>query len=194
MSRSTENSTYAPTTWQINFELQDAIPKGTYTLQMALASATFSEIQVWCLQVLQQTCASLVIISKRKTKLSFSSVDRVTTLWKHWKVRFNDPSMGKPLFTTMLIGSDNAIARHGIHGLYHFYSIQVPGDNLRRGSNTLALTQSRATTAFQGVMYDYIRLEGPPHPSWDGQNPSFGGNSSGFMNHPNCLFPADKVM
>lgn len=77
------------------------------------------------------------------------------------KVRFNDPSKGKPLFSTMLIGSDNAIARHGIHGLYRFYSIQVPGDHLRRGSNTLALMQSRAENAFQGVMYDYIRLEGP---------------------------------
>ncbi|KAK4781046.1 hypothetical protein SAY87_017152 [Trapa incisa] len=33
---------------------------------------------------------------------------------------------------------------------------------LRTASNALSLTQSRAQTPFQGVMYDYIRLEGHP--------------------------------
>ncbi|KAK4781047.1 hypothetical protein SAY87_017153 [Trapa incisa] len=86
-----------------------------YTLQLALAAASISQIQV----------------------------------------RFNDPSTEKmPLFTTTLIGSDDAIARHGIHGLYHLYSISVPGASLRAGSNALSLTQSRAEMPFQGVMYD----------------------------------------
>ncbi|PKI61471.1 hypothetical protein CRG98_018154 [Punica granatum] len=123
VTRNKGNSTFEPTTWQVKFELRDVSPKETYTLQLALASATFSEIQV----------------------------------------RFNDPKMGKPLFTTMLIGSDNAIARHGIHGVHHFYSIQVPGSYLQKGSNTLYLTQARARGLFEGVMYDYLRLEGPPN-------------------------------
>lgn len=79
------------------------------------------------------------------------------------QVRFNDQS-SKPAFTTGLIGRDNAIARHGIHGLYWFYSINVPSTLLLHGKNVIYLTQTRATDAFQGLMYDYIRLEGPPRP------------------------------
>lgn len=40
------NSTQVPTTWQIKFELQAVSPNGTYTLQLALASATYSRVQV----------------------------------------------------------------------------------------------------------------------------------------------------
>lgn len=78
------------------------------------------------------------------------------------QVRFNDPTMEPPLFATGRIGQDNAIARHGIHGLYWLYSIPVPSSQLRRGSNTIFLTQAWAINPYQGVMYDYIRLEGPP--------------------------------
>ncbi|KAK1576007.1 hypothetical protein Q3G72_010089 [Acer saccharum] len=78
------------------------------------------------------------------------------------QVRFNDADRAnKALFSTGRIGKDNAIARHGIHGLYKLYTIDVPSSHLQRGNNTLYLTQSRHIGAFQGVMYDYIRLEGP---------------------------------
>ncbi|KAF3553446.1 hypothetical protein F2Q69_00016455 [Brassica cretica] len=76
------------------------------------------------------------------------------------QVRINDPESDH-IFTTGLIGKDNAIARHGIHGLYRLYSIDVAGNLLGAGDNTIYLTQSRSTTPFQGVMYDYIRLESP---------------------------------
>lgn len=65
------------------------------------------------------------------------------------------------IFTTGLIGKDNAIARHGIHGLYRLYSIEVGGNLLNVGDNTIYLTQTRSIGPFQGVMYDYIRLESP---------------------------------
>ncbi|XP_030455890.1 rhamnogalacturonate lyase B isoform X3 [Syzygium oleosum] len=78
------------------------------------------------------------------------------------QVRFNDLSIEPPHFATGKIGQDNAIARHGIHGLYWLYSIPVPSSQLRSGSNTIFLTQARAINPYQGVMYDYIRLEGPP--------------------------------
>ncbi|RZC87186.1 hypothetical protein C5167_042117 [Papaver somniferum] len=42
------------------------------------------------------------------------------------KVRFNDENVFPPHFTTGLIGKDNAMARHGIHGLYWMYDINVP--------------------------------------------------------------------
>ncbi|CAK7339754.1 unnamed protein product [Dovyalis caffra] len=122
VTRNMGNHTYQATTWQIKFEIENIVRTGNYTLQLALASATASELQV----------------------------------------RINDKRAKRPHFTTGLIGRDNAIARHGIYGLYWFYSINVPSHLLCRGNNTIYLTQPRCTSPFQGIMYDYIRLEGPP--------------------------------
>ncbi|KAI4328110.1 hypothetical protein L6164_020494 [Bauhinia variegata] len=124
VTRSTGNNTYESATWQIVFDLPNVAEGGNYTLQMALASATYS----------------------------------------HLEVRFNDPSVLPAHFTTGLIGEDNAIARHGLHGLHWLFSIDVPSSRLVEGKNTIYLKQSKATDAFQGVMYDYIRLEGPSSP------------------------------
>ncbi|XP_019232851.1 PREDICTED: probable rhamnogalacturonate lyase B [Nicotiana attenuata] len=77
-------------------------------------------------------------------------------------VRVNDEKAREPVFTTGLIGGSNAIARHGIHGLYWLYSIGIQGNLLVKGPNTIFLTQTNADlTAFNGVLYDYLRLEGP---------------------------------
>lgn len=79
------------------------------------------------------------------------------------KVRVNEADITTPPhFTTGFIGKDNAIARHGIHGLYWLYAMGIPGSQLVTGSNTIYLTQSRGNSPFKGIMYDYIRLEGPP--------------------------------
>ncbi|KAL5079877.1 hypothetical protein RYX36_008298 [Vicia faba] len=77
------------------------------------------------------------------------------------EVRFNDASVEPPHFATGRFGGDNAIARHGIHGLYWLFSIDVPSYLLVKGQNIIYLKQSRAINPFQGVMYDYIRLERP---------------------------------
>lgn len=77
------------------------------------------------------------------------------------QVRINNDEV----FTTGEIGHDNTIARHGIHGLYRLFNIDVPGTLLVKGNNTIFLTQTMCTSPFQGVMYDYIRLEGPPESS-----------------------------
>lgn len=77
------------------------------------------------------------------------------------KVRVNDPKARRPLFTSGLIGRDNSIARHGIHGLYWLFNVNVPGTLLNEGANTIFLTQPRCDSPFQGLMYDYLRLEGP---------------------------------
>ncbi|XP_043811011.1 rhamnogalacturonate lyase B-like [Manihot esculenta] len=122
VNRRVGNMAYEATTWQIIFELKSAKLSGSYTLQIALASATNSELQV----------------------------------------RFNNAKAKRPLFTTRLIGRDNAIARMGIHGLYWLYSIQVPSTQLLQGKNIIYLTQSRKGSPFNGIMYDYIRLEAPP--------------------------------
>ncbi|KAL5559920.1 hypothetical protein UlMin_036131 [Ulmus minor] len=123
VTRKKDNNTYEGTTWQIKFNLINVEQKGTYTLRIALASATFSELQV----------------------------------------RVNDPKANPPLFTSGLIGRDNSIARHGIHGLYWLYSVNITSARLVEGDNTIFLSQPRSTSPFQGIMYDYIRLEGPPY-------------------------------
>ncbi|XP_038715579.1 rhamnogalacturonate lyase-like [Tripterygium wilfordii] len=78
------------------------------------------------------------------------------------QVRINDQNATSPLFSTGIIGNDNTIARHGIHGLYRLYNVDVPGTQLVEGSNTIFLTQTQHISPFQGIMYDYIRLEQPP--------------------------------
>ncbi|GLT60573.1 hypothetical protein SLA2020_333340 [Shorea laevis] len=121
VTRKKDDNKYQGTTWQIKFMLDSVDQSSSYKFQVAIASATFSELQV----------------------------------------RINDPNT-KPLFSSGLIGRDNSIARHGIHGLYWLYSINIPGTKLVQGDNTIFLTQPRSTSPFQGIMYDYIRLEGPP--------------------------------
>ncbi|PQP94612.1 putative rhamnogalacturonate lyase B [Prunus yedoensis var. nudiflora] len=76
------------------------------------------------------------------------------------QVRINDLRASNPHFSTGLIGNDNTIARHGIHGLYRLYNVDVPGVQLVEGNNTIFLTRTWSTSPFQGIMYDYIRLEG----------------------------------
>ncbi|XP_002527353.2 rhamnogalacturonate lyase B [Ricinus communis] len=77
------------------------------------------------------------------------------------QVRINDPK-ANIIFSSGMIGKDNSIARHGIHGLYWLYNVDVPGVRLVQGGNTVFLTQPRSSSPFQGIMYDYIRLEEPP--------------------------------
>ncbi|KAL6560863.1 hypothetical protein OROHE_006040 [Orobanche hederae] len=121
VNRKIDQYNYTPTTWQLLFDVDNVSTTETYTLRIALASATLAEIQV----------------------------------------RINDPYTRHPHFTTGRIGRDNAIARHGIHGRYWLYSVDVQGFQLVNGRNTIYLKQARGGSPFIGVMYDYIRFEGP---------------------------------
>lgn len=78
------------------------------------------------------------------------------------QVRFNDQNTEFPHFSTGIKGDDNAIARHGIHGLYWLYTIAVGSNHFVKGKNIIYLTQSKVIGPFEGVLYDYIRLESPP--------------------------------
>ncbi|TKW25456.1 hypothetical protein SEVIR_3G121000v4 [Setaria viridis] len=60
-----------------------------------------------------------------------------------------------------LMGDNNAIARHGIRGTEWSLDLGIDGRLLIRGDNTIDITQASALNQFVGVMYDYIRLEGP---------------------------------
>ncbi|TYH12046.1 hypothetical protein ES288_A06G035000v1 [Gossypium darwinii] len=120
VTRKIDTNKYQGTTWQIRFKLDNVDQGSSYKLRVAIASATFSELQV----------------------------------------RISDPKTN-PLFSSGLMGRDNSIARHGIHGLYWLYNVDVPGKLLVQGDNTIFLTQPRSSSPFQGILYDYIRLEGP---------------------------------
>ncbi|CAA2985951.1 probable rhamnogalacturonate lyase B isoform X1 [Olea europaea subsp. europaea] len=78
------------------------------------------------------------------------------------EVRINNPEANPPEFSSGLIGKDNAIARHGIHGLYWLFHVDVESSLLVQGLNTIYLTQAQNESALHGIMYDYMRLEGPP--------------------------------
>nr|GMD96472.1 probable rhamnogalacturonate lyase B isoform X1 [Ipomoea batatas] len=91
-----------------------------------------------------------------KLRLALASVNH-----SDLQVRLNDSTADPPLFSTGEIGADNAIARHGIHGIYWLFSVDIPGTQLVQEENTIFLTQAKSTSPFQGIMYDYIRLEGP---------------------------------
>ena len=45
-NRKKDGNTYQGTTWQIKFKLDKVNKKGSYKLRIAIASATFSELQV----------------------------------------------------------------------------------------------------------------------------------------------------
>ncbi|KAK9758372.1 hypothetical protein RND81_01G225500 [Saponaria officinalis] len=77
------------------------------------------------------------------------------------QVRVNDRHEDPPLFTSGVIGFDNTIARHGVHGLYWLYSVGIPGSKLVEGNNTIFLTQAMGLIPWKGILYDYIRLESP---------------------------------
>ncbi|KAK4261415.1 hypothetical protein QN277_004416 [Acacia crassicarpa] len=81
----------------------------------------------------------------------------------HLRVWFNNGADRRMRFNTRLRGGDqdNAIARHGIHGLCWWYSYQVPSYLLMNGTNSIYLSPFRVFSPLQGIMYDYIRLESP---------------------------------
>ncbi|KAK1282216.1 hypothetical protein QJS10_CPB22g00212 [Acorus calamus] len=80
------------------------------------------------------------------------------------QVRVNNPNSERPLFEVADLGMDNTIGRHGIHGLYQLFSVNVPSALLIKGDNIVYLTQANAGNQFVGVLYDYIRLEAPASP------------------------------
>ncbi|XP_062183075.1 rhamnogalacturonate lyase B-like [Phragmites australis] len=83
------------------------------------------------------------------------------------QVQVNGGARRGGVFTTPAFGDGNAIARHGIHGVQRSFDFPIRGYLLAEGENSISITQTRAFSEFFGVMYDYIRLEGPPGSSRD---------------------------
>ncbi|OAE28694.1 hypothetical protein AXG93_2091s1000 [Marchantia polymorpha subsp. ruderalis] len=66
------------------------------------------------------------------------------------QVRVNDVS-SKPVYETPAFGKDNAIARHGIQGIYVLYNIDIPAADLKKGNNSIYLTQRKASGPYMGL-------------------------------------------
>ncbi|KAK2975649.1 hypothetical protein RJ640_000674 [Escallonia rubra] len=156
VTRDLGNKTYVPTTWRIVFNLPKVVPTRNYTLQLALASATAAR-----LQSLGTMSRDFLSKSSSYSILTIIHVMLTTFHQCYPKGWINDQNAKRPHFDTRLIGKDNSIARHGIHGLYWLYSFNVPGYQLHKGTNTIFLRQAFGSSPFFGVMYDYIRLEAP---------------------------------
>lgn len=65
------------------------------------------------------------------------------------------------VFQVMNLGADNTVCRHGIHGLYQLFSLEIESSLLIKGDNSIFLTQARGGDPLCGVLYDYLRLEAP---------------------------------
>ncbi|WJZ95866.1 hypothetical protein VitviT2T_014605 [Vitis vinifera] len=91
-----------------------------------------------------------------KLRLAMASATRADL-----KVHINDMDVKHLVFQVQNLGMDNTVCRHGIHGLYRLYSIDISSSLLVKGDNSLFLTQARGGDAICGVLYDYLRLEAP---------------------------------
>ena len=68
---------------------------------------------------------------------------------------------GREIGEKSRLGSDNAVARAGIHGQYSTWDLSFPSRLLTPGKHTLTLSQRSGGSPFKNVMYDCIRLEVP---------------------------------
>ncbi|KAK3021722.1 hypothetical protein RJ639_046068, partial [Escallonia herrerae] len=91
-----------------------------------------------------------------KLRLAVASANRSDLL-----VHVNHMDTEHLVFQVMNLGSDNAVCRHGIHGLYRLLNVDIAPSNLVKGDNSIFLTQARGGDALCGILYDYLRLEAP---------------------------------
>nr|XP_017237060.1 PREDICTED: probable rhamnogalacturonate lyase B isoform X2 [Daucus carota subsp. sativus] len=91
-----------------------------------------------------------------KLRLATASVNR-----SDLEVHVNHRDNHHQVFEVQMLGMDNAVCRHGIHGLYRLFNIDVSSELLTVGDNSILLTQAREGDALCGVLYDYLRLEAP---------------------------------
>ncbi|KAL8112828.1 hypothetical protein AgCh_020216 [Apium graveolens] len=91
-----------------------------------------------------------------KLRLATASVNR-----SDLEVHVNHRDNHHQVFQVQMLGMDNAVCRHGIHGLYRLFDIDISSELLTIGDNFILLTQAREGDALCGVLYDYLRLEAP---------------------------------
>ncbi|KAL2483947.1 Rhamnogalacturonate lyase family protein [Forsythia ovata] len=91
-----------------------------------------------------------------KLRLAVASANR-----SDLQVHVNQMDIKHLVFQVLNLGTDNTVCRHGIHGLYQLFSIDVSSSLFFEGDNFIFLNQARGGDALCGILYDYIRLEAP---------------------------------
>lgn len=92
-----------------------------------------------------------------KLRLAIASATR-----SDLEVHVNQTNAEQLVFQVMNLGEDNTVCRHGIHGFYQLFRIDISSVLLFSGDNCIFLTQARGGDSLCGILYDYIRLEAPP--------------------------------
>lgn len=143
---------YIPSTWEIRFNLK-SVTVGTYKLRLSIASATRTDLEV------DPSLHHLKMTSLNSPNL-FRFTQRAKT--NQLQVYVNQMNAQQLVLQVMNLGADNTVCRHGIHGLYQLFSVDIPSTLLINGDNCMFLKQARGGDALCGVLYDYVRLEAPP--------------------------------
>ncbi|KAG8365395.1 hypothetical protein BUALT_Bualt18G0100200 [Buddleja alternifolia] len=98
-----------------------------------------------------------IVAGVYKLRLSIASATR-----SDLEVHVNQVNNEQLVFQVTNLGADNTVCRHGIHGLYQLFSVDISSSLLTDGDNCIFLTQARGGDALCGILYDYLRLEAPP--------------------------------
>lgn len=78
-----------------------------------------------------------------------------------FQVHVNQIDAKNLVFQILNLGLDNTVCRHGIHGLYRLFSIDISSSLLLQGDNSIFLIQAKGGDELCGILYDYLRLEAP---------------------------------
>ncbi|XP_050107211.1 uncharacterized protein LOC126586411 [Malus sylvestris] len=97
-----------------------------------------------------------VTTGTHKFRLAIASATR-----SDLKVHVNAMDIEHLVIQVLNLGTDNAVCRHGVHGLYRLFSGDIPSTLLVKGDNSIFLSQARGGDALCGLFYDYLRLEAP---------------------------------
>ncbi|CAL1397592.1 unnamed protein product [Linum trigynum] len=108
-----------------------------------------------------------------KLRLAIASATRCSL-----EICINGMDPEHTVFEVLNLGTDNAVCRHGVHGLYRLFSIEVHSSLLIKGDNSMFLRQTKAGSALCGIMYDYVRLESPAFSESSEQNFEFKAQTS----------------
>ncbi|KAL0310725.1 UNVERIFIED_CONTAM: hypothetical protein Sangu_2367200 [Sesamum angustifolium] len=87
-----------------------------------------------------------VTVGTYKLRLSIASATRTDL-----EVHVNQMNAQQLVFQTMNLGADNTVCRHGIHGLYQLFCVDISSMLLINGDNCIFLTQARGGDALCGI-------------------------------------------
>ncbi|OWM85559.1 hypothetical protein CDL15_Pgr028982 [Punica granatum] len=155
---------YLPTTWTVGFTV-NLVVGGTYKLRLALASATRSDLQRFLDEFLCHSVDPVRALEILEMALihpeEASDSSHISLKPLDFQIHVNQMDSEHLVFQVLNLGTDNTVCRHGIHGLYRLFTVDIPSSLIQKGDNSIYLSQARGGDALCGILYDYLRLEAP---------------------------------